>query len=273
MRFIAIPFVVLIFLCAGASRAVAQNIAVPDDSRHSMLHAAVSGLLPEEAAVTEETARTRCLPFPVAPADDRLEGPHGDKLISTRCEVMKFTAHNVPNHGVWMTARYRWTSVFTAEDPARGATDTVTEEEAVAFDSPRPGWMRPVWHQRYETGNFGAWASITPEPASPNAGIVLLGIMNCVNGTGGCSQEFLQRHADGRWAPVAQSWLDQLPKPVSGRMWHGFRIEPTTLRGEAAIYRERDPNCCPSQLLQFELALRGDALVLKRHAVVAQPPN
>jgi hypothetical protein len=271
MQSIVILFVVPVFLFAGAPHALAQSIPSPGDSQKNLQSAEMLGILRKPVSAPLEKARAQCLPLPVEPPDDRLQGPHGDKLISTRCEVAHFAAHTVPDQGEWITAKYRWTSVFTAEDPKRGPTDTVTEEEAVVFDSPRPGWVRAVWHQRYETGNFAVWASITPELASPAERTILLSMMNCVNGTGGCAQEFLLRHANGRWAAVKQAWLDQVPKNISGRMLHGFHIEPATLRGEAAVYRERDPNCCPSQLLKFELALRGDALMLNRHSVVEQP--
>ena len=41
--------------------------------------------------------------------------------------------------------------------------------------------------------------------------------------------------------------------------------------GEAGFYGDRDPNCCPSQVLSVELALRGDSMVLFNHSVAASP--
>src|SRR5260370_32358384 len=87
--------------------------------------------------------------------------------------------------------------------------------------------------------------------------------MSCVNGTGGCGQEFLQSTVEGRWSRVNQVWLDQLPAGFAGRMLHGVRIDPTTLRGEAGFYGDRDSNCCPSERLEVDLALLGDALGLR----------
>jgi hypothetical protein len=98
-----------------------------------------------------------------------------------------------------------------------------------------------------------------------------LSVMTCVNGTGGCSQEFLQRHADGRWRGVEQTWLDELPGGFMGRIRHRVRIDPQTLRVEAGYYGDNDPNCCPSQRLVFELQLHGDALILLRQSVRAEP--
>jgi hypothetical protein len=95
--------------------------------------------------------------------------------------------------------------------------------------------------------------------------------MSCVNGTGGCGQEFLQQHQDGRWFGVRQVWLDQLPQGFADRIRHGVRIDPRTLRGEAGFYGDHDANCCPSQRLIVDLAVRGDSLVLRRYAVAAEP--
>src|SRR5262249_23056988 len=133
---------------------------------------------------------------------------------------------------------YSWTLLFTAEDPGRGPTarDMVSEEEVVLFDTPQPGRVRPVWHARFETGPYAMWRSVTPEIASTTRGATLLSIMSCVNGTGGCGQEFIQRHVDGRWYPIRQDWFDQLPPGFSGRIRHGVRIDPRTLRGEAGFY-------------------------------------
>ncbi len=95
--------------------------------------------------------------------------------------------------------------------------------------------------------------------------------MTCLNGTGGSSQEFLQRHADGRWYGVRQEWLDQLPGGSIGRIRHGIRIDPQSLRGEVGYYADRDPNCCRSRRLLVDLQLRGDSLVLRRQTVIAEP--
>ncbi|HEV7364269.1 MAG TPA: hypothetical protein VGN76_00330, partial [Gemmatimonadales bacterium] len=138
------------------------------------------------------------------------------------------------------------------------------------FKTASPGSLTPVWHGRFETGDHAIWRSVTPELA-PARGGTLLSVMQCVNGTGGCSQEFLLRHPDGHWFPVWQAWFDQLPRGFEGRIRHGVRIDPRTLRGEAGFYGDRDPNCCPSQELIVHLTLRGDSLVLLRQAVSKSP--
>ena len=121
---------------------------------------------------------------------------------------------------------------------------------------------------RFDTTEYAVWRSITPGVARTEGGTTLLSIMSCVNGTGGCGQDFLHRHADGRWSAVTQDWLKQLPPGFAERIRHGVHIEPQILRGEAGFYGDTDPNCCPSQVLEVDLLLRGDALVLRRPARV-----
>src|SRR5215470_3239937 len=248
----ALPAVMLAALLASAvARFDAQVPPPPGDTRQSMLREAMLGLLSAQAAVPEARARHDCLDLPVAPPNDRLLGPHGDSLISARCDVVSYQALPSAPPARWIAALYRWTSLFTAEDTTRGpaARDTVTEDEVVLFDASQPGQVRAVWHARFETGTYAIWRSITPEIAPTREGTTLLSVMSCLNGTGGCGQEFLHRHADNQWFPVRQAWLDQLPAGFVGRILHGVRIDPTTLRGEAGFYGARDANCCPSERL------------------------
>jgi hypothetical protein len=258
------------FLGVGSVRG---RSSTPEQLGQGTLSEAMSGILPNASAVSALDAAQQCVELPVLPPNDRLQGPHGTTLISTKCEVLAYHAVAGVPAGGWTTARYRWTSVFTAEDSARGpaARDTATEEEAVLFDSPQRGKLRPVWHARFDSGEYGVYRSITPEVASTTQRSILLSVAYCVNGTGGCSQEFLQRRADGRWSTVRQSWLDQLPAGFSQRILHGVRIEPRTLKGEAGFYGSSDPNCCPSQVLRIDLALRGNSLVLIHQTIVSTP--
>jgi hypothetical protein len=265
-------FVAIVFSFGCAYAQELPGLPAPGDSRHSMLREAMLGLLRDQPATLAAEVRKRCLKLPVDPPNDRLEGPHGDTLVSESCRVAEVRPLGTAL-SQWTMARYQWTSIFTAEDRRRGedARDTVAEEEVVVFDTPDLGQLRPVWHARFETGTYAAWRSITPELATTAAGTTLLSVMSCVNGTGGCGQEFLQRTADGRWSGVNQVWLDQLPSGFADRIRHGVRIDPTTLRGEAGFYGDHDPNCCPSQRLEVDLTLHGGALVLRHEKVVKEP--
>jgi hypothetical protein len=246
----------------------AQTIPARDDTRHGLLRAAWLGLLPLHDAVPVTQAAKVCVPLQKDEEGDEIQGPHGDSLIASGCHV----ASLAPVDSTPQPPHYTWTSIYTAEDSSRGAAarDTVTEEEVVVLKTASPGRLIPVWHGRFETGDHAIWRSFTPELA-PARGGTLLSVMQCVNGTGGCSQEFLLRRPDGHWLPVWQTWLGQLPRGFEGRIRHGVRIEPKTLRGAAGFYGDQDPNCCPSQALIVHLTMRRDSLVLLRQVVRNSP--
>jgi hypothetical protein len=268
----SIPLCVALTLAARLPL-IGQTVLTDRDSRHSMLRDTTPGALSEQASVSHSEARHRCMHLPAASANDRLQGPHGDSLVTASCEVVEYRSLGQIANARWFAARYRWISLFTAEDTGRGpaARDTVTEEETVVFEPAAANRLRAVWHARFETGDEALWRSVTAELAAGTETTLLLSVMSCVNGTGGCSQDFLQRHPDRRWALVRQVWLDQLPKGFSGRIRHGVRIDPRTLKGETGFYDDRDPNCCPSSTLRFQLVQRGDSLVLGRYTVTASP--
>jgi hypothetical protein len=270
MRF-PVPGVLVIALLWQQTPLKAQTIPERADSGRNLPSRVWLGLLPAPSAVPATQAAKVCVPLPRSEEADEIQGPHGDSLITSSCNVASFSPTDSSAQSGWITSHYTWTSVYTAEDSGRGggARDTVAEEEVVLFKTSGPG-LTPVWHQRFETGNYAIWRSVTPELA-PARGGTLLSVMQCVNGTGGCGQEFLLRHPDGRWFPVRQTWLDQLPRGFQGRIRHGVRIDPKTLRGEAGFYGDRDPNCCPSQDLIVHLTVRGDSLVLLRQAVRPTP--
>lgn len=230
-------------------------------------------LTPLRPAIPIEQASRKCIDVPVPPPADRpFVGPHGDKLIAERCEVISFGPMERASTG-WFATHNRWTSEFTAEDQARGpsARDVIVEEEVVLLDSTRPGEVRPVWHERFESDDHGVWRSITPEIAAAGSSGTLFSVMRCVNGTGGCGQDFLIRQPEGRWVAVRQDWMKQLPAGYAGRIRHGTRIDPLTLVGESGFYGDADPNCCPGQILTVNLALRGNSLILVGHRVASMP--
>lgn len=118
------------FLGVGSVRG---RSSMQEQLRQGTLSEPMSSILPNASAVSALVAAQQCVELPTLPANDRLQGPHGTTLISTKCEVLAYHAVAGVPAGGWTTARYRWTSVFTAEDSARGpaARDTATEEEAV----------------------------------------------------------------------------------------------------------------------------------------------
>src|SRR5690242_15565762 len=132
---------VRVFRCDTIAVLVCWWLGPGSDLVHAqnMLREAALGILPSHANVAAAGAQKECIVLPVQPANDRLQGPHGDSLVSTHCEV---TAYQVLGRPLtrWIIAHYRWTSLFTPEDRTRGsdARDTVTEEEAVLFEAPAP---------------------------------------------------------------------------------------------------------------------------------------
>ena len=120
--------------------------------------------LRQQPSITELTARVKCPVFPAADPQQRILGPHGDRLIDSRCEVIEYKALGIGTQ-LWFAGRYKWTSIFTAEDQRRGhdARDTAIEEEVVLFERQSGGMLRPVWHSRFEADAYGAWRSVTPE--------------------------------------------------------------------------------------------------------------
>jgi hypothetical protein len=253
---------------AGAMPGTRQIVLVRSHTQGD----AADGLLHGQPSVPEIRARERCHSLPADAPNDRLQGPHGDSLVTTHCEVVRYRALATGLKSGWSVAEYRWVSLFTAEDTTRGraARDTVAEDEVVLLAAAETGRVRPVWHERFETGSHALWRSVTPEIAKFGADI-LLSIQHCANGTGGCSQDFLRRSPSGQWRQVRQVWADQLPRDLFGRLQHGVRIDVQALRGEAGLYGPRDPNCCPSELLRVHLGLRGDSLVLRSRTVVPIP--
>ena len=260
------------FVAAAFAASAITPAGPAQDQDRNELQATLLGLVKPPVVVPAERARRDCLALEKNPLDYDIIAPHGDTLLSAGCRVVEFggaAKAALP----WTVGRYERTSVFTAEDESRGADarDTVKEEEVVLFEL-RGARVQAVWHARFETGSHAVLASITPEVAAIADGDVLLSVMSCVNGTGGCAQEFLYRDAGRQWWPVKQTWLDELPRGYSSRIRHGVRIDPLALRGKAGFYGDADANCCPSEELVVELSLRRNALVLSKPPVVRRLP-
>lgn len=262
-RALAIGLVALAY--AGPLRAQTPAPSDPND----MTQDALLGVLPTQAAMPEPRVRGTCLSLPADPPNDRLDRSPSDSLVLARCDVIAYDSAK-SGRGPWTIARYHWLSVFA--DSARAHRDSVTEEEVVLFEKMPPGLVRPIWHIRFvDAGDLAVWRSITPQPVRTLDGALLLAVERCVNGTGGCSQDFIRENSGGRWGAIRQVWLGQLPAGYAGRILHGTHIDPATLQGESGFYGPQDPNCCPSQVLKTSLALTGDSLVLRRQVVVRAP--
>ncbi|MFI5230338.1 MAG: hypothetical protein ACHQWU_14790 [Gemmatimonadales bacterium] len=145
--------------------------------------------------------------------------------------------------------------------------DTVQEIEIVLFtsvererDHSRTSGSRlaPVWHDRFERDVL---RSMTPDVVPTVGGGALISLMQCVNGTGGCSHEAMLVR-DSQWRPVKLGFLDSLQHQFPGAVRHGFRLDVHTLAADAALYSDTDANCCPSRSAEMTLRLRGDSLTI-----------
>jgi hypothetical protein len=184
-------FGLLMLIVAFASAGLAHS-QTPDDTKKRALREVGLGALPAQSTVSISRARHKCLVLPPIPEGDDSVGPDGMSESLDSCEVIEF--HRLADAAIgWTVARYRWTSASSADDlsPRSSQSDVATGEDAV-------------------------WRSITLEGAPAGGGSTLLSVMYCVNGTGGCGQEFLRRNPDRTWTGIRQARLDQLPRGFFG---------------------------------------------------------
>lgn len=186
--------------------------------------------------------------------------------LETDCDRADYEDLERSGDRLYSFARYRWTTVKPPVDWRRSlARDTVREDEVVVFSQPLGGGpFRPEWRARHSTHYI---ASMHPETGPTEDGGVLMGVQACSSGTGGCQQHFLVKRRGGRWRPVREAWIRQLPASMRGRFWKGTYVNPMTLQGSASLYSRGDGNCCPSNRLYFRVLLRGDSLVLRDYRV------
>ncbi len=247
-----------------AALAVAGWPALPAHAQQDDAYDGVySGVLTRGPTVSWDEARRGCLevgePFVRAAAEPGEEG-------ALSCHVED--SGELERAG---DRRFFWTSyAWTTHAPREGADpyDGVREKQVVLFSAPLEGEpLTAEWTARYEI-ELIASVTVTLGPTQDDG--ALLGVLSCVNGTGGCGQEFLLRDARG-WRPVREPWLQQLPDTLGGEFWKGTYTSPLTLQGEAGLYSPQDGNCCPSGILYYRLRLEDDALVLRSHHVVRLP--
>ena len=179
------------------------------------------------------------------------------------CARLGISSLGVAGGRRWFAALFgrRWLMPASGGAPA----DTAAESELVLFTadaSTRPGrdtLLTPVWHYRFEPEML---ASVTPRVVSVVGG-TLVGIDECVNGTGGCAQNFLL-HRGGTWTVVRLAFLDSLNRRFPNAINHGYHVDLKTLEATAAVYSPEDANCCPSREAEMQLRLRESSLEIVR---------
>jgi hypothetical protein len=96
------------------------------------------------------------------------------------------------------------------------------------------------------------------------SGDVFLALSLCLNGTGGCGDQYL-RFDRGRWRPLTQPFARDLQARLPPEHWlhKGRQLDLETLSGVWPVSASGDGNCCPSLEMPFSLRLEGDALILR----------
>lgn len=212
--------------------------------------------------------RTTCPPLRAPDTSGVVYSPHGDTLFATTCQLAWYIALDSGDGARWASATYRHRYIYSHDTAMTGAAtrDTVTVDDAVLFTVDPGDLLRPVWHNTYDRRD--TWE--LDLAAAQQQGGLLLSLQYCVNGTGGCRQDFMMRR-DGLWADVPQAFLKQLPRSMHDKFWKGIRIDVHSLHADAPLYRDRDANCCASRQIWMDLGLRGDSLVLRRYHVAPTP--
>lgn len=232
---------------AGAGVGAAQQPIAPVDGFR------------DSARVTWSDADTRCVTTLrtgfVTPAAD------------SSCRVVNLVPLGTAGQDDWYVARYR-RSVIHADS---FATDTMDLDELVLFArAPHASDARLAWHlvrdRDYEFLDTLRWV--------PTRHGVFLDLLTCLNGTGGCGDEYL-RFDGARWRVITQPFAKDLQSRLPADHWlhKGRQLDLETLTGVWPVAAPGDANCCPSLELSFSLRLVNDALVLRDAGPLRPTPD
>ena len=95
-------------------------------------------------------------------------------------------------------------------------------------------------------------------------------VRQCLNGTGGCWQEFY-KWSPGGLSKVAPSIDEQVRRlvPSGYRINKGARVNLEAMSGEVGLWLESDPNCCPSASMRFSLSWTPAGFIIPRSEVTS----
>jgi len=172
------------------------------------------------------------------------------------CRVVNLAALGTAGGVEWHAARYRRDAVVADSV----APDTLALDELALFArAPGAPDARLVWHlvrdRDVEFLDTLQWVGTSRG--------VFLDLRICLNGTGGCGNEYLRLDGD-RWRALTQPFARDLQArlPPDHSLHKGRRLDLATLTGIWPVAAPGDANCCPSLELPFALRLVADALVL-----------
>jgi len=232
--------------------------------------AKLPGELVSARAISADSAAQHCLTLGRRPWDQSV------RELSCEASELRSAGTAADRHWVYGVYKRRW---LMSPDAGRGnardtlpvsiQSDTIEEMEVVLFTTRRSpgsaspvqsrhGQLTPVWHHRYDPHET---RSKIPEVVPVSGQGALVAIDDCINGTGGCGQEFLV-YRDNKWRQIRTAFLDSLDRRYPGAVRHGFHMDVHTFRARAALYADGDANCCPSRFATMTIRLRGEALEL-----------
>jgi hypothetical protein len=252
-------------LAIVAPPAIAAQMARVDDHP-------ISGIVASTTRLADDAVRKSCPAF-VVKAPPSPDARDDRKLVKTWCSVDTVYRQPTADFTRWLGAVYtvhrEYPSDSTTRALQRRTRDTVRTLTAVLYSWTdgklpwKPEWLGTVEYEY--TRSISAQVVVRPDKSA------FVGILYCVNGTGGCWQHFMRRR-DGRWTEVVEAYVNQLPTIPGGKMLHGIHVDMATLTGSYGVYGEADGNCCPSREARITVALRGDSLVLTGHTVRNSAP-
>jgi hypothetical protein len=199
----------------------------------------------------------------------------GDRRIARSCTVASVDTLRRSAGSLLVAVRYLARQLFAADsigfrpDP-RASVDTADVLDVVIYsatagaDSWRAEWRQ--WVDRV------VMRDMIPTAAAVRGGD-LVSVLNCVNGTGGCSQDFFLRSGQAKWTAVTPRYLASLKRRFGLSFWKGVNVDVRSLQGDVPLYSPGDGNCCPSRLLSLTLQLVGHALDIKSAVPRPAPPE
>ena len=165
-------------------------------------------------------------------------------------------------HAVLYRARYQWPSDegidYSPPPPDPPHYLAVTE---VLFEGTDKGTVvTPLFAlQEDETYSF-----LRPLTFHKVGGRSLVEILICLNGTGGCGQDFLSWRSDNLHAlkNETRAQIDKWLAPGYSTL-KAPQIDIDSLSGQSGGWLKTDPNCCPSRTVEFSIALLPNEIRVK----------
>lgn len=155
-----------------------------------------------------------------------------------------------------------------AEVPEGDIIAAVEIDELAIIEASGSGY-RVVWRLPVDL----RFERLSPGEVAAIGDATIVSFWLCVQGTGGCAQQFLIRDAGG-WAVLQQPYLDALAArvPEGWAIHKGRQIELRGLTGAQPLLGPHDSNADPSGVIRFSVALVGRALQLVDSKVEVPEP-